>query len=126
MSKHTQMYSCTACGYDSRKWFGQCPSCKEWNTAEEALSQSTVFAPGAAQPLNVLPLDDIRAENEPRRSTGISELDRALGGGLVRGSVVLISGEPGIGKSTLLLQICGCMARTGAYVLYVSGEESKN
>lgn len=126
MSKNIQMYSCTACGYDSRKWFGQCPSCREWNTAEETSPTVQTYAASAKNVLTVMPLGDIRAENEPRRSTGISELDRALGSGLVRGSVVLISGEPGIGKSTLLLQICGRMAHTGAYVLYVSGEESKN
>ena len=121
------IYSCTECGAQSKKWYGQCPECGAWNTLEEEEPLPAVpFAKGGATP----PLSKAEALSEMtlpeyiRNKTGLAELDRVLGGGLVQGSVVLLSGEPGIGKSTLLLQICQHLA-TGQKVLYISGEESK-
>ena len=121
-------YICTECGKTSTKWNGCCPGCGAWNTMEEVLS-SDVKAPGGAnRPLvdlssRIHGISDISTEPEVRYSTGCGELDRVLGGGLVKGSIVLLGGEPGIGKSTLLLQICQYLGNSHN-VLYVSGEES--
>ena len=121
-------YICTECGKTSTKWNGCCPGCGAWNTMEEVLS-SDVKAPGGAnRPLvdlssRIHGISDISTESEVRYSTGCGELDRVLGGGLVKGSIVLLGGEPGIGKSTLLLQICQYLGESHS-VLYVSGEES--
>ncbi len=131
-------YECTACGARLPKWSGQCPDCGAWNQVEERLAPAPAAAPpgwaegvaGAAHPLPVQDLADVRPEAELRRATGVAELDRVLGGGLVQGSVVLIGGDPGIGKSTLLLQASAAIGRdwqdAGAEhpVLYVTGEES--
>lgn len=124
-SKLKTVYICNECGYESAKWMGQCPNCKEWNTLEEE-----VVAPvkaGYAQTLKAsvkaMPIKEISFENEHRYKTGIKELDRVLGGGIVKGSVALISGDPGIGKSTILLQICKNIEKE-LKLLYVSGEES--
>ncbi len=127
--KTKSVYVCTECGYQSAKWLGKCPSCSEWNTLEEqvivdekkAKSTSTPYS-GKSTP--AVPLTKLEAPDYMRIKTGTGELDRVLGGGLVSGSVVLISGEPGIGKSTLLMQICGKIAEEGKKILYVSGEES--
>lgn len=125
MAKHDRIsYVCTECGYSSSKWNGCCPGCGRWNTLEEASPAS----PGSRRSLNDLSdrihlIDDISTEHEIRYSTGCGELDRVLGGGLVKGSIVLLGGEPGIGKSTLLLQICQFLGKSHN-VLYVSGEES--
>lgn len=129
MAKSSVVYVCSECGFESAKWNGKCPGCGEWNTLEE-----TVSAPVAASKRKSTAVSDISgkinplssvdtAENEIRYKTGLKELDRVLGGGLVKGSLVLLGGEPGIGKSTILLQICEHFGRDKT-VLYVSGEES--
>ncbi len=121
------VFLCSACGNDSPKWFGRCPHCGEWNTAVEetphASTPSTgrAYGAGAAVPTR---LTEIETSGEERHRSGIGELDRVLGGGLVPGSLVLIGGDPGIGKSTLALQLAGALGRAGRSVLYVSGEES--
>ncbi len=127
MAKAKTVYSCTECGATSSKWQGQCPGCGVWNTlvetvAEAATPSSRRFA-ALAGTATVQTLSEIEAREEDRLPTGIGEFDRALGGGLVAGGVVLIGGDPGIGKSTLLLQALAVMSET-SHVLYVSGEES--
>jgi DNA repair protein RadA/Sms len=130
MAKAKSLYACTECGANSPKWQGQCPGCGLWNTLVETVAESaggnryaTSFAPlaGAGAPRD---LAHITPREEPRVPTGIEEFDRVLGGGLVAGGVVLIGGDPGIGKSTLLLQALSRLAESGQPVLYVSGEES--
>lgn len=129
MAKPKTLYSCTECGGQSPKWQGQCPHCNAWNTLVESVAEvasSHRFATLAGVNVErgkVQLLNKVRAENVPRNTTGISEFDRVLGGGLVGGAVILIGGDPGIGKSTLLLQTL-CAISGGASVLYVSGEES--
>ena len=118
------MFVCSECGYDSPKWFGQCPSCKSWNTMEEIkISSTTASLKGTTASPEAIPIDQVHFEDEQRYMTGMKELDRVLGGGIVRGSMILLGGDPGIGKSTLLLQICEFLGRS-LKVLYVSGEES--
>jgi len=129
MARLQQRYVCQSCGSVSPKWVGQCPDCGEWNTLQqEAAAAVTPFAQkhslkGGGRVLDMQPLDAV-IELPKRLETGFAELDRALGGGLVPGSAVLIGGDPGIGKSTLLLQAAGRMARAGHHVSYVSGEEA--
>ena len=130
MAKIKTNYTCTECGGISNKWTGQCPACNQWNTLVETLVESAGVnrlsqqqPMGLAQAAPVLSLADIDAIDVPRFGTGIEEFDRVLGGGLVAGGVVLIGGDPGIGKSTLLLQALANLSR-GKKVLYVSGEES--
>jgi DNA repair protein RadA/Sms len=127
-SKQKTVYICSNCGYESAKWYGKCPSCSEWGTLNEEIvkteSKSTKATSSVInKSLNVLKLDSIDSSTEFRFNTGISELNRVLGGGLVKGSLVLLSGDPGIGKSTLLLQICNYLSKD-LTVRYVSGEES--
>ena len=126
MAKVKSVYICQACGGMSAKWQGQCPSCNAWNTleetAEEKVSTSRFQSLAKAAPKQKLSV--IEAEDLPRLSTGIEEFDRVLGGGLVTGGVALIGGDPGIGKSTLLLQALSVMSARGDSVLYISGEES--
>jgi len=122
-------YFCTECGYECAKWTGKCPSCGAWNTIQEApvRAKEAVSRVRGASHLDAdtpTPLPDVIREDFPRTSVGIAELDRVLGGGLVAGSVILIGGDPGIGKSTLLLQAAEKLAQQGKKVLYVSGEES--
>lgn len=124
------IYVCSQCGYESSKWNGQCSSCGEWNTFEEQTVNATAKPSArssvpAAMNLSaqIKDLKSIDIDDDVRYSTGIGELDRVLGGGLVKGSLVLIGGEPGIGKSTLLLQICSFLGREHS-ILYISGEES--
>jgi DNA repair protein RadA/Sms len=135
MAKAKSIYSCTECGATSPKWQGQCPGCGQWNTLVEAIAEAATpggkrfganFAPlvGMASTGKPQDLASIRPRDEPRLPTGIEEFDRVLGGGLVVGGVVLIGGDPGIGKSTLLLQALARLAEVGQPVLYVSGEES--
>ena len=123
------VYRCTDCGAPSPKWVGRCPSCESWNTlveeVEEARSPGSSSGPVLPQADAPMPITDVDASQGAPVPTGIGELDRVLGGGLVAGSVTLLGGEPGIGKSTLLLQMLACRARLGQPVLYVSGEESK-
>jgi len=128
MAKVKTNYSCTECGGTTGKWAGQCPACGQWNTLVESIVESgqnrySQTPQSLAQTAPVLQLSDIDAMEVPRFTTGIDEFDRVLGGGLVAGGVVLIGGDPGIGKSTLLLQALACMAKEKS-VLYVSGEES--
>ncbi|MBQ3241751.1 MAG: DNA repair protein RadA, partial [Oscillospiraceae bacterium] len=129
------VYVCSNCGYESPKWYGRCPDCGEWNTFTEELRQAPAKAPSAAvgtssaapagyNPADIMKLEEIDMNSEVRYLTGITELDRVLGGGIVKGSLVLLGGDPGIGKSTLLLQICEYLGQ-GRKILYVSGEESR-
>ena len=114
-------YRCSACGHIEPKWLGRCPECGQWNTLREsAQAQSRVEKAGETFPLPIVSIDPGEGA---RVSTGMAEVDRVLGGGLMRGSAVLLGGEPGIGKSTLLLQLCA-KAQTKGRLLYVSGEES--
>lgn len=127
-SKQKSVYICSNCGYESAKWYGKCPACNEWGTLDEEFIKTETKSSKKTtsvinKGLNVLKLDSIDSSTEFRYNTGISELNRVLGGGLVRGSLVLLSGDPGIGKSTLLLQICNFLSKD-LTVLYVSGEES--
>ena len=127
-SKQKTVFICSNCGYESAKWYGKCPSCNEWGTLDEETiiteNKSNKKATSASHKnVNVMKLDSIDSSTEFRYNTGISELNRVLGGGLVKGSLVLLSGDPGIGKSTLLLQICNYLSKDLS-VLYVSGEES--
>ena len=131
-AKNTAFF-CKECGYESAKWFGQCPACKEWNTFVEepvskpksakgiAVTSQRAAASSAPVPIEI---NSVSFEENDRTSTGIAELDRVLGGGIVAGSLVLVGGDPGIGKSTLLLQMCYNLSAAGKDVLYISGEES--
>ncbi len=128
MAKSKFVYICNQCGYESSKWNGKCPSCGAWNSFEEELADAPAAAGNAAVSApdlydSILELADIGADSDVRYDTGLGELNRVLGGGLVKGSLVLLGGEPGIGKSTLLLQICQFLGEEHS-VLYVSGEES--
>ena len=117
-------YVCSSCGYESVKWMGKCASCGEWNTMEEVVQESvTTKSTASAASVKAQSVSEITVSNEPRYLTNIPELDRVLGGGIVKGSVVLLSGDPGIGKSTILLQIANKIEKE-LKILYVSGEES--
>jgi len=121
----TTVYFCQNCGFESTKWLGQCPGCREWNSfVEETMVKTSKATQHSGKNPELTGIEEISLENEQRMTTGIQELDRVLGGGLVRGSLVLVGGDPGIGKSTLLLQVCRNMAEDGRKVLYISGEES--
>ena len=123
----TTAFFCKECGYESAKWMGQCPACRAWNTFVEEPAGRKESPSGRMRPAKrAVParLEDISVEESDRDSTGYQELDRVLGGGVVPGSLVLVGGDPGIGKSTLLLQVCRNLAAAGRKVLYISGEES--
>ena len=130
MAKDKVCFACTACGYETSRWAGRCPGCGAWNTMEETVAVPSEKA--AAKTVKQRPgtgaaamlLNDIPEDVTLRTSTGVSELDRVLGGGIVEGGLMLIGGDPGIGKSTLLIQVCANLAQGGKRVLYVSGEES--
>ena len=125
MAKTKTLYVCQACGGSSPKWQGQCPACDAWNTLEESLAETANHRfQGLAKSIPRQKLVSIEAQDSPRLPTGIAELDRVLGGGLVAGGVVLLGGDPGIGKSTLLLQALAELSMQGIDVLYSSGEES--
>ena len=126
MARLRSKYVCSECGYESSGWLGKCPSCLKWNTLIEEVFDDSPQA--AANVLNlplpeVSPLTEIETMENSRIKTGSSELDRVLGGGLVPASLILVGGDPGIGKSTLILQVCAKIAESKR-VLYVSGEES--
>ncbi len=123
------VFFCQNCGYESAKWQGQCPGCREWNTfVEEVVSSAAAkkraTAGFAGPPAAASKLSQIQMRQDSRVKTGYKELDRVLGGGIVKGSLVLVGGDPGIGKSTLLLQVCRNLSAGGRKVLYISGEES--
>ena len=126
--KESTVYFCNECGYESSKWMGQCPACKAWNTFVEEkvdkkiLSSSAKRNEAGSKPVS---LSQISTDEEEREIIGIEELDRVLGGGIVSGSLTLVGGDPGIGKSTLLLQVCKMLSDTGNEVLYVSCAESQ-
>jgi len=121
-------FFCKECGYESGKWLGQCPACKEWNTMVEeptAKREASGRAGGGVRRVEKpVKLDEVSLEEQDRIATGYPELDRVLGSGIVAGSLVLVGGDPGIGKSTLLLQVCRNLASAKHRVLYISGEES--
>lgn len=128
--KIKSLYVCSECGYETAKWLGKCPSCGEWNTLNEEIRETTksgVVKPekrmssSYSKPLRI---NEISTDDEQRYFTGSKELDRVLGGGIVKGSLVLLGGDPGIGKSTILLQICNHLGRM-LKILYISGEESR-
>ena len=131
-AKRMTAFFCRECGYESAKWMGQCPACRAWNSmVEEPVKQNTAAAAankgitsaGTVYNMPVL-LSEIPMDENKRTSSGYEELDRVLGGGIVDGSLILIGGDPGIGKSTLLLQVAANVSADGQQVLYVSGEES--
>lgn len=131
MAKSKSVFVCSNCGYETQKWMGKCPSCNSWNSLEEVVKAKTTTV--ASSKINVshssmnvqslINIRDINTHDEIRFHTGMSELDRVLGGGIVKGSLVLLGGDPGIGKSTLLLQICEYLGKDLS-IMYVSGEES--
>jgi DNA repair protein RadA/Sms len=126
MKKHS-VFICQNCGFEAPKWLGKCPSCGQWQTFVEEIQVEKKTANRLSPTANRQPpvmLNELTLDEQPRSSSGIPELDRVLGGGLVKGMFLLIGGEPGIGKSTLTLQICQAMSERGEKVLYVSGEES--
>jgi len=127
MAKVKSVYICAECGYESPKWYGKCPSCGEWNTMNEEIRDTAKPIAKASASVSYappIPVREISTADEVRYKTGLGELDRVMGGGIVKGSLVLLGGDPGIGKSTILLQICEHLGRE-LKILYVSGEESK-
>lgn len=119
------VFFCQNCGHEENKWLGQCPMCKEWNSfVEETVSTTKTNAVKQAKEVSLLSLSQVEISKEERTCTKIKELDRVLGGGIVPGSLVLVGGDPGIGKSTLLLQVCQKLCEEKKQVLYISGEES--
>ncbi len=126
MPKKSTVFFCSSCGYESSKWMGQCPSCKEWNTftEEPVVKMKRAVQTASFSSTEPVLLKDISADDSKRIKTGFDEFDRVLGGGIVKGSLVLIGGDPGIGKSTILLQVTKNLVNSGEKVLYVSGEES--
>ncbi|MBP3196757.1 MAG: AAA family ATPase, partial [Butyrivibrio sp.] len=131
-TKIKNVFFCQSCGYESSKWMGQCPGCREWNTFVEetvkpvtkSAGKASASSQGTGQYVKPMTLSEIVMTDEERDDTHIGELNRVLGGGLVRGSLILVGGDPGIGKSTLLLQVAGNLSSDKKEVLYVSGEES--
>src|SRR4051794_37162490 len=129
MAKRKTKFICNNCGYESPKWMGKCPGCGEWNTMVEevepaATGRRGAFAHSQGTASKAVPITSVETVSEPRIFTNMAELNRVLGGGIVKGSLVLIGGDPGIGKSTLLLQVSSELAQKGHTVLYISGEES--
>ena len=130
MAKKKVIFECTACGYQSPKWMGKCPNCGAWNTMEESIEQKVASPKHGVRSQKtstskIQKLNEIKQEQAPRILTNSDEFNRVLGGGIVEGSLVLIGGDPGIGKSTLLLQMCAALSQS-KNVLYITGEESLN
>ncbi|MDT0679353.1 DNA repair protein RadA [Staphylococcus chromogenes] len=130
MAKKKVIFECTACGYQSPKWMGKCPNCGAWNSMEESLEQKTAHPKHGVHTQKttqskIQTLNEVKNEKTPRILTNSQEFNRVLGGGIVQGSLVLIGGDPGIGKSTLLLQMCAALSKEKK-VLYITGEESLN
>lgn len=129
MAKIKTKYVCQNCGYETAKWLGKCPECTKWNTFVEEIDDKSVkketfiVDKSSSKPVTI---NSIRSKGEERFSTCINELDRVLGGGVVKGSLVLVGGDPGIGKSTMLIQVSSNVAESGKKVLYITGEESKS
>ncbi|OPZ94866.1 MAG: hypothetical protein BWY74_00233 [Firmicutes bacterium ADurb.Bin419] len=125
MPKHKSVFVCQDCGYESNGWLGKCPACNNWNTFTEERQASGSISKKDSILFDVKPvsINDIQIESEERYLTGIKEMDRVLGGGIVKGSLVLVGGDPGIGKSTLILQICDTV-KINSKIIYISGEES--
>ncbi|ARJ38827.1 DNA repair protein RadA [Sporosarcina ureae] len=129
MAKRKSKFMCRSCGYESAKWMGRCPGCGEWNTMDEEVEivqkgPRAAFQHGERMNQKALPISQVEMAEEPRVKTELEELNRVLGGGIVPGSLILIGGDPGIGKSTLLLQVSSLLANQQQRVLYISGEES--
>lgn len=125
MAKEKQVFFCQECGFESAKWMGQCPGCKSWNTfCEEKITVGAKKQSDKRTAIAPTSILEVVTADETRFSTGLEELNRVLGGGIVNGSLVLVGGDPGIGKSTILLQMCRKLSEEGHKVLYVSGEES--
>ncbi|MCZ2809734.1 MAG: AAA family ATPase, partial [Candidatus Bathyarchaeota archaeon] len=129
MAKRKTKFMCNSCGYESAKWMGRCPGCSEWNTMVEEIEvvvkgPRRTFQHSDGPQHKATPITAIEIADEPRVDTDLEELNRVLGGGVVPGSLVLIGGDPGIGKSTLLLQVSALLANKNHRVLYMSGEES--
>ncbi len=125
MAKNKTVFFCKECGFESAKWLGQCPACKNWDTfTEEPVVRKSSKPAGIKSAREPELIANIKTEEEARIDSGIGELDRVLGGGIVQGSLVLVGGDPGIGKSTLLLQMCRELAGKSKKILYISGEES--
>jgi len=123
------VYKCSECGFSQARWLGRCPQCGQWNTFEEAIldpaSRAAAFGSSVTEKIKPVPLSLVSAQENARIETGIAEFDRVLGGGAMKRSAILIGGEPGIGKSTLMLQACSAIQKvSGGRILYVSGEES--
>lgn len=126
MAKAKTVFFCKDCGHESSKWLGQCPGCRAWDTfVEEPVAKKGLSISAYKDAKEPVLLSGVKSETETRVSSGIGELDRVLGGGIVPGSLVLVGGDPGIGKSTLLLQTCREIVNQGIKVIYISGEESK-
>src|SRR3989454_11625834 len=130
MSKgQNTIFICQSCGYQSRKWLGKCPECGEWNSLVEERAVTTKKGGGRnsfrLREAKAVSYSEIESQDDTRVSSGVTEFDRVLGGGIVPGTLVLLGGDPGIGKSTLLLQVADKLSATGASVLYISGEESE-
>lgn len=129
MKKLETIYACQNCGHQSRKWLGKCPECGEWNSLVEERAQpvkkGTARTNFSLREVVAVPFGEIESQDDVRVSSGVTEFDRVLGGGIVPGTLVLIGGDPGIGKSTLLLQVADRLSHAGTTVLYVSGEESE-
>ena len=129
MAKTKTKFICQDCGYESPKWMGKCPGCNAWNSMTEEIEKKASRRGGFTTSDSSIvrrpePITSIESRKEPRIRTEMKELNRVLGGGIVQGSLVLIGGDPGIGKSTLLLQVCAQLAQNKQRVLYLSGEES--
>ncbi|MBR1623123.1 MAG: AAA family ATPase, partial [Pseudobutyrivibrio sp.] len=124
-NKKVSVFFCQECGNETSKWSGKCPACNAWNSlVEETIDKTAVKVRAKVADVKPTKIIEVTASNEQRISTDIDEFDRVLGGGIVPGSMVLVGGDPGIGKSTLLLQTCQKLCNLGVNVMYVSGEES--